>query len=249
MLAPCRDLRPSAPWRWLSLGWGDLRRAPRQSLGFGVLMVLVSYLVSLATWRWGNLGLYLGLVSGFVFVGPWLALAWYAISRALENDRQPSLAGSVREATQSVGGALFFAAILIVVLLVWARAANTLYIFWPEISDPGWRDLLLFLGIGSAVGAVFCAVVFAVSAFSLPMLLDRQTDAVTAVVTSVNAVLRNKQTMLLWALIIVATVLAGILTAWLAFVVLMPLIGHATWHAYRETIDPWEWPESSPPKG
>jgi uncharacterized membrane protein len=241
-VAPCRDLTPAAPWRWLRKGWADLRAAPRQSLGFGLLTVLLSWLVSLAAWRFGNMGLYLGLVSGFVFIGPWLALTLYAISLRLERGQPVTLAGSLRDAGSAIGSAMVFAVILVVVLLVWARAANTMYVFYPQISDPSPRDLLIFLAAGSAVGAVFSAVVFAVSAFSLPMLIDRQADAVTAVVTSVNAVLRNKVSLLVWALIIVASVAVAALTAWLAFIVLMPVLGHATWHAYRDTIDAEAWP-------
>ncbi|MFP4208294.1 MAG: DUF2189 domain-containing protein [Wenzhouxiangella sp.] len=107
--------------------------------------------------------------------------------------------------------------------------------------SPGWRELALFLGIGSAVGALFCLVIFTASAFSLPMLMERRVDAVTAIITSANAVLRNKPAMAVWATIIVSGVLAGILTAWLAFFVVLPVIGHATWHAYRETIDAGLW--------
>jgi len=246
LAAPCRELRPGAPLNWLRKGWQDIKSAPRQSLTYGFVLVLLSYLVSLVTWIWGNLGFYLGLVTGFVFVGPWLALTLYAISRRLEMGRGVSLRRSLADAGQSLTGGLFFAAILVVVLLVWARAANTLYIFFPSIHDPGWRDLIVFLAIGSTVGLLFCAVVFAVSAFSLPMLMDRRCDAITAVVTSVNAVLRNKPAMLVWATIIVISVVLGALTAWLAFAVLMPLLGHATWHAYRETIDSSEWPDLPP---
>jgi len=242
MLAPCRTLETSAPIGWLKAGWRDLRRAPRQSLSYGLMMVVLSYLISAAAWVWGNLGLYLGLVSGFVFVGPWLAMTLYAISLRLERGESPSLARSLSDAAQSIGGALVFAVILVVVLLVWARAANTLYIFFPAMADPGWRDLAWFLGIGSAVGALFCLVIFAASAFSLPMLMDRRVDAVTAVITSIHAVLRNKQAMAVWASIIVASVILGILTAWLAFAVVLPVIGHATWHGYRATIDASQWP-------
>lgn len=241
-LAPCRDLPLLAPVAWLRRGWADLWAAPRQSLAFGLLTVLLSWLVSFSAWRFGNLGLYLGLVSGFVFVGPWLALTWYAISRRLEQTQPVSLLAAVRDAGKAVRSALVFAVILVVVLLIWARAANTMYIFFPDTTNPSWSDLALFLTAGSAVGALFSAVIFAVSAFSLPMLMDREADAVTAVITSVHAVLRNKQALLLWALMIVAMVIVSALTAWLAFLVLMPWLGHATWHAYRETIQADEWP-------
>lgn len=247
MLAPCRQLAPGASLQWLALGWRDVKAAPGPSLTYGLLVVALSYLISAATWRWGNLGLYLGLVSGFVFIGPWLALTLYSISQQLERGEAPTLRRSLGDAAQSIGGALVFAVILVVVLLVWARAANTLYIFFPTSSTPGWQELAWFLGIGSAVGALFCLVIFSASAFSLPMLMDRRVDAVTAVITSIHAVLRNKPAMAVWAAIIVASVLLGMLTAWLAFVVVIPLIGHATWHGYRATIDAAQWPELDRP--
>lgn len=240
--APCRRLGPDSPLRWLRRGWADLKAAPRQSLAWGIVMLLLSYGITAATWLFGNLGLYLGLVSGFVFVGPWLALTLYSISRRLEEGRRVSLSRSLHDAARAVGNALVFAVILTVVFLVWARAATMVHVFFPSRNDPGWQDMLPFLAVGTAVGAIFCAIVFAASAFSLPMLMDRRTDTVTAVVTSVNAVLRNKAAMVLWAAIIVGCVLLGAATAWLAFVVLLPLIGHATWHGYRETIDADQWP-------
>lgn len=243
-VAPCRILPTGAALDWIKLGWNDLRRAPRQSLTYGAVMVSMSYLITAFTWWWGNLGLYLGLISGFVFVGPWLALTLYAISIRLEHDEPVSLLRSLGDARRQLGNAMVFAMILTVVFLVWARAATILHVFFPSSSAHELRDLAWFLGIGSAVGALFCAIIFAVSAFSLPMLMDRQVDTVTAVVTSVNAVLRNKPAMTVWAMLIVGCVLVGALTAYLAFVVLLPLLGHATWHAYRQTVDASCWPRS-----
>lgn len=241
-VAPCKTLSVKAPLNWLRRGWQDVLRAPRQSIGYGLIMVAISYLISLMTWRYGNLGLYLGLVSGFVFLGPWLALTLYAISMRLERGDPVSLRGSLNDARRQISGAMVFAVILTVVFLVWARAATVIHVFFPETGDPLVEDLLIFLAVGSAVGAMFCAIVFAVSAFSLPMLMERNVDTVTAIITSVNAVLRNKPAMVVWALLIGSCIVIGALTAWLAFAVLLPLLGHATWHGYRETIDASEWP-------
>lgn len=241
-VAPCRALPPMAAFGWLRLGWRDLRSAPRQSLSYGLVMLALSWLISACAWWWVNLGLYLGLVSGFVFIGPLIALTLYSISLHLERGEPVTLRASVADAARQLGNAMVFALALTIVLLVWARAANTLYIFFPDSSARSMRDLALFLAIGSAVGAVFSAIVFAASAFSLPMLMDRKTDTITAVVTSVNAVLRNKPAMLVWAAIIVGCVVLGFATAGLAFFVLLPLLGHATWHAYRQTIDASRWP-------
>jgi uncharacterized membrane protein len=94
------------------------------------------------------------------------------------------------------------------------------------------------------VGAVFAGLVFSASAFSLPMMLDRKVDTVTAVLTSVNAVLRNKGPMLIWAMIIVTSVALSFATAFLGLAVLMPVIGYATWHGYRDSIQAEQWPEN-----
>ena len=242
-VAPCKTLPLWVAFDWIKLGWHDLKAAPRQSLTYGLIMVLMSYALTAVTIYWGNLGLYLGLVSGFVFAGPWLALTLYSISIHVERGEPVSLRRSITDARKPIGNAMVFATLLTIVFLVWARAANVIYIFFPEIADYHLRDLAVFLGVGCTVGAVFCAIVFGVSAFSLPMLMDRQTDGITAVVTSVNAVLRNKPAMFVWACVIGLCVLIGLLTACLAFLVLLPLLGHATWHAYRDTIDASDWPE------
>jgi uncharacterized membrane protein len=241
-VAPCRILPATAPFIWLQKGWRDLTRAPLQSLCYGILLTLLSMAIAVTTWRLGLIALYLGLASGFVFIGPFLAMGLYSISYQLETGRRPTLAYSLSEGRAHLRDTLVLGICLLVVLLVWARAATIMNVFRPQSALPTWRELIPFFGIGSAVGAVFASIVFAATAFSLPMLLDRRTDAVTGVVTSINATLRNKAAMAVWGAIIVLAVLAGFATMLLGFVVLLPLIGHATWHAYRETIDASMWP-------
>ncbi len=240
-VAPCRDIAVTAPWRWLRLGWRDIRAAPRQSLAFGAGIVVLSAFISAIALRFGTGWLLLVLLSGFVFVAPVLAMGLYVISAALERGTQPSLMACLAAARRDLGDALVYSLILMVISLVWVRAGSAVEIFFPEEAAPSRLALATFLAIGSAVGSVFALVAFAASAFSLPMLVDRRTDAITAVVTSVNAVLRNKQAMLVWALLIVASVAIGFATALLGLAITMPMIGHATWHAYRETIDASSW--------
>jgi uncharacterized membrane protein len=100
----------------------------------------------------------------------------------------------------------------------------------------------MYLGVGSMIGAVFAAVTFSASAFSLPMIMHRDVDSVTAIVTSINAVLRNKAAMLVWLTIVVASLLLGVLTAFIGLVVIIPIIGFAAWHGYQETIDADQFP-------
>jgi uncharacterized membrane protein len=241
-LAPCRALPAVAPFTWLQQGWRDMTRAPLQSLFYGILLTLLSMFIAVMTWQLGLIALYLGLASGFVFIGPFLAVGLYSISYQLEIGRRPTLSYSLSEGRAHLRDTLVLGICLLVVLLVWARAATIMSVFRPESAFPNWRELIPFFGIGSAVGAVFAAIVFAATAFSLPMLLDRRTDAITGIVTSINATLRNKAAMAVWGAIVVLAVLAGFATMLLGFIVLLPLIGHSTWHAYRATIDASMWP-------
>lgn len=247
-VAPCRKLTVGAPLRWLSLGWQDIRRAPRQSLAYGTVLLLLSYLTSLVAYRYGNIYLLLAMLSGFIFLGPVIAIGLYSISRQLQEGRRPVLGYCVREERRHMGNELVFTIILLIVFLVWARAASMVHVFFPVQGDPKLKDLALFLGIGSAVGTIFAAIIFCISAFSLPMIMDRKADVVTAVITSVNAVLRNKKVVFIWALLIVVLVLIGFATAFIGLAVLLPLIGHATWHAYQETIDASAWPRHTDEK-
>ena len=241
-VAPCRVLPASAPLAWLRDGWRDLRAAPAASLSYGLLIAGMGALIAWAATRLGVLALYMGLASGFVFVGPFLAMGLYSISYQLGRGLRPTLACSLLEGRSHLRDTLVVGLALLVGLLVWARAATLMSVFRPDAAYPDWRDLIPYFGIGSVVGAVFCAIVFAATAFSLPMLLDRRADGITAVVTSVNASLRNKPAMLVWGAIIFAAVLLGFATLCVGFIVLMPLIGHATWHAYRAAIDASAWP-------
>jgi uncharacterized membrane protein len=234
----------TAPIQWLHLGAEDMKRAPAVSLTYGLAMTILSILIAYSSWKFGALGLYLGMASGFLLVGPVMAIGLYSFSCQLEQGRRPIIGYCVREGGSHIKDMLIFSFILLIVFMVWARAATAIHIFFPENAEYTALDLAVFLGIGTAIGAIFSTIVFTASAFSLPMIMDRRTDAITAVITSVNAVMRNKLTMLIWALIIVSFVVVGFATFFIGFIVLLPLIGHATWHAYRETIDASDWPEN-----
>ena len=242
-VAPCRKLAMNAPLRWVRLGWNDLKRAPKQSLSYGLVVLLLSYLITYTAWSVGSVYLMVAMLSGFIFIGPVMAVGLYSISKQLQNGFSPELGYCIRQERRHLGSELVFAIILLVVVLVWARAASMVHVFFPTEGGQELADFAIFLGVGSAVGSIFAAVVFCASAFSLPMIMDKNVDTVTAVLSSVNAVLRNKAVMLFWVLIIVFFLLISFLTGLLGLAVLMPLIGHATWHAYQETIDASQWPD------
>jgi uncharacterized membrane protein len=148
------------------------------------------------------------------------------------------LGRTFREAARSrLGTELVFALMLLVVFLVWARAFSMIQVFMPVDAQPDMQDLLSYIAVTVAVSGFFAAVTFASSAFALPMIMHRDVDAITATLTSINAVLRNKKPMALWAAICLLTVVVGIATGFVAAIFLWPLIGLATWHAYLDTID------------
>lgn len=257
-VAPCRALTTTAPLDWLRRGWADFLAAPRQSLAYGSIVAVLGWLLAYVTIRFGGYWQLLALVSGFVLVAPVVAVGTYSISEQLERGVRPSLRRCFVEEGRALGNLMVYALMLLVVFLVWWRAASAIHVFFPvDMGAADWREYLPFLGIGSAVGSLFALVVFASAAFSLPMLVDRESDTVTAVVTSVNAVLRNKPAMVLWAAIIVVAVAPGFAVlligreqgAGYALVmallgITLPLVGHATWHGYRATIDASAWPRN-----
>ena len=243
IMAPCRKIRAMEPFHWLELGYLDFTAAPRESATYGAIITVFVYLLAYLAWRFGSLPFLLALGSGVMFLGPVLAFGLYSISRQLGMGLQPKLGYCLNEGKRHLGNELVFAIMLLVVFLVWARAASIIHIFFPVESDAGLQDYLLYLSIGSSVGALFSALIFTASAFSLPMFMDRKVDVITAVVTSFNAVLNNKKPMLVWAGIILFALLFGLLTAFIGLILILPIIGHATWHAYKAVIDASEWPQ------
>ena len=241
-VVPCATLDARAPLRWLRAGWRDVRAAPRLSLIFGAVIVLVSAGISLLAWMLGRFALLATLLSGFVFVAPLICVGLYCVSRALERGRTPTLADSFVLARRVVGQAGVFALAQGVIVLLWSRAGMMVGAFFP-IDESNANALWEFLAIGSAVGSIFAALTFAVAAFSLPMIADRDVDMITAAVSSVNAVLRNKRVMLFWAMIIVAMTAIGFATALIGLGILMPWLAYAAWHGYRETLDASGWPK------
>lgn len=247
-VAPCREVGFDAPLRWLKLGWADFRNIPRLSFGYGLVMTLISILVITVAWGAHSFVLAIALVGGFFFIGPAIAIGLYSMSRQLENGVKPLLMRCVREGRKNIGNEMILSFIFLIIFMVWARSASMVHIFFPSFGETTIADLTVFLSIGSAVGAIFATVVFCVGAFSIPMMMDRNVDAVTAVITSVCAVLRNKTTMLLWGLMVVSGIILGLLAGVIGLAVTLPVIGHATWHAYREIIDATAW-ERSPGVG
>ena len=242
-VAPCRELSPWAPFRWVKRGVSDLILAPQQSLAYGLVVAVLIAVVSLLAWFRGSQWIMFAMIGGFVFLAPLTCIGLYAISAQLERGQEPLMARSIRAAfKRHVGNEMIFALALLVVFLLWARSAVMVTVFFPTDGEVTAAELARYLGFGSMIGAVFATVTFSASAFSLPMIMHRDVDSITAIVTSINAVLRNKFAMVVWLTIIVVLLLVGVATAFVGLIPIIPLIGYAAWHGYLETIDADEFP-------
>ena len=191
-VAPCNKLSPWAPFGWVRAGIADLMQAPQQSLTYGLAVAIMIGSICLMAWMHQSQWLMFAMLGGFVFLAPLTCIGLYAISAQLERGQPPLMARSFRAAfKRHVGSGMAFAMVLLILFFIWARAAVMIGVFFPTDVDSTLGDLLGYLAFGSMVGAVFAAFTFSASAFSLPMIMHRDVDSITAIVTSVNAVLRS----------------------------------------------------------
>lgn len=241
LVAPCRIIKIDAPFRWLRKGFSDFKKVPRLSLTYGIVMMIISILITYVAYSAHSIVLAIALIAGFFFMGPAIAIGLYSMSRQIDNGVAPQFLRCLKEGKKNLSNDLVLAFVFLIVFLIWVRAASMVHIFFPSISSMEIIDWIKFFSIGSAVGAIFAAVIFCLGAFSIQMMMDRNVDAITAILTSINAVLKNKLVMVIWGLTIVILTLIGILTFFIGFAVLLPIVGHASWHAYREVIDADQW--------
>jgi uncharacterized membrane protein len=235
--APCRKLSFSAPFRWLNKGWQDFRRAPWHSLTYGAIFVFIGWLLIYFAWFKENDALVFSLLFGFLLVGPALAFGLYDISHQLELNHKPSFRHERRKAFHEMGHELMFALMLGMMFVVLALVVSM--VMWDETiaEQITTSSTVSFSSAASLmIAIIFAGLVFCASAFALPMILHQDADATTALITSINAVLRNTRVLALWALLIFVLTAVGFATALIGLAVIVPVLGYATWHAYRETI-------------
>lgn len=236
-----------APWRWLNAGWADLERMPRISLTYGAVFTAAALLLLVGLANAGLQAMILALAGGFLLIGPILAVGLYEGSSRLAAG-EPVTAGEIfRAGLQSPGQLALFGLALLLIYLVWVETAFLMFmLFYGGQAFPPleafipsllftWHGLGLLI-IGTIEGAVLAALVFSVSMVSVPMLMARRVGVATAVLTSVHAVQLNYKPAILWGVLIAALMALGVVTFFLGLVIIFPLIGHATWHAYREIV-------------
>lgn len=245
-LPPIRAVDTDRPWVWLSAAWRDMMAAPLVSFGYGALAVISSF-VLVAGLAMENLEyLILPMAAGFMLLGPLFAVGLYETSRLLELGERPTL-GKVAAAYQrngmQIGG---IGLVLMMALLAWIRVAFLIFALFFSAEPPAFDQLvdriffsaqtIPFLLTGTMFGAVIAAGVFSIAVVSIPMLLDRDTDVFTAMATSVAVVRENVRPMLVWAFLVALFTAAGMVTGFLGMALALPLIGHASWHCYRDLV-------------
>lgn len=238
-----RLVPPDRPWAWMASGWGDLLRAPGVSLAYGGGVVVFSYVLLYLLLRADLLYLLLPMVGAFFLVGPMLAVGLYETSRRLEAGLPVSLF-SVLMVWRGRPQIAVFGVVLLLLHLVWVRTALLLFALFFGGAPFSLMHLinltllssgsLPFLVTGTVLGLGFAAITFMIAAVSGPLLLDRGGDVMSAIITSMTIVRRNWRAMLLWAVLIVGFTGIGIATAFVGLAVVLPLMGYATWHAYRD---------------
>ena len=231
-----------APWKWLRLGWRDFMRAPGIGVFYGACFAAMGWML---LWLFQHAPAYtLALSAGFLLVGPFLCLGLYDVSRRLERGDKPDLVVSLTAWRARTGTMAVFGAVLLILEMLWARASLIVF----ALSFDGMPDFkgsllamldpenLAFIVAYVAVGGLFAGLIFAIGVVAMPMILDRQTDAITAGLTSLRLCLTQPALMVLWGAVITALVVLAMTPWFLGLLVVAPVLGHASWHAYRATV-------------
>jgi uncharacterized membrane protein len=243
------ELGPGAPFRWLAAGWRDLKAHPGIGLFYGVCFWLMA--VTLGAVFRAKPEYTLTIASGCLLVGPFLAMGLYEVSRRREQGILPELGASLTCWDAHIRSMGMLVLVLIVLELLWGRASLVVFAVFFNTGMPSTTGVLNavfspdnweFLAVYLAVGGMFAALVFSTAVVSIPMILDRDTDAISAAITSIRVVFSSPGVMLLWGILLTALIAVALLPWGLGLVLIGPLLGHASWHAYRGSV---RWQEAA----
>lgn len=242
---PVRRVGFDAPFSWLLRGWRDMWRHPSASLFYGLAVAAAGVVILFATMRLPYL--FTAAITGFLLVAPMLATGVYELSRRYHGNEPHSLVASMLAWKRNPSGLMGFALLSLLAGTAWqvvsvvlmalfykGNAVSPANMMLEVVLNPQYT-LLFVMYIG--VGGVIAALVFAASVVSMPMLLDRRCDLLTALVTSVNAVAENPLPLALWGLIIMSLTGLGFATALVGLIVILPWLGHASFHAYKDLVE------------
>ena len=234
----------------LAKGADDFYAMPTHAIFLCIIYPIVGLALARLAFGYSILPLLYPLASGFALVGPIAALGLYELSRRREAglDTSATRAFDVFESS-SVGAVAVLGILLLIIFVTWVAVADAIYVanfghaspssveaFLKDVltTRPGWNLII----VGNGIGLLFAILVLTISVVSFPLLLDRDVGAAVALLTSIRAVAHNPLTMMVWGLIVAALLVVGSLPLFFGLTVVMPLLGHATWHLYRKVVEP-----------
>lgn len=229
----------------LSAGWADFKAMPVYGLSFALIYVLAGLALYFGTVSQGQVVWFLAAAAGFPILAPFAAVGIYEVSRRREAGQAvdwPGVLGALRG--QGNGQLLMMATTVLIVFGFWVIFAFGVYaIFFGHAGIGGQtHDMLVsgqgiaMLAIGTVVGALIALALFSITVVSLPMLLDRDVDFVTAIIASLEVVRLNRATMMKWAVLIAVVLFLSMIPLFLGLLIALPVLGHATWHLYRRAV-------------
>lgn len=240
---PLRAVSMAAPFHWLSKGLADFKADLAPSLLYGVVFTVIG--MALMAMAASKPVFVMVLLTGFLLVGPFIAVGLYDLSRQREEGLQPNLMHAFSSLKMNMGSLALFAVILGMIMVFWVRSAAILTgLFFDDATliSQGWSAFFSnpqsmdFISSFMLFGFALAIVVFSISVVSIPMINHRKVDVITAIVTSLRAVMRNPLPMLLWAALIVGLIGLGYALFYIGLMVTLPIVGHASWHAYRDLV-------------
>lgn len=247
------SLRPIQVFRWLLAGGKDMRVHPGISLFYGTAFWLMALVLG-AVFK-SKPEYTMSIASGCLLLGPFLAMGLYDVSRRRALGLQPELGASLTCWDRHIRSMGMLVLVLIVLELLWGRASLVVFAVFFNTGMPSTAGVMQavfnpenweFVAVYVLVGGGFAAVVFSIAVVSIPMILDRDTDAISAAITSLEVVFSNPGVMLLWGAVITALVVGALLLPLgLGLLLVGPLLGHATWYAYTSSV---RWLDISQPQ-
>jgi uncharacterized membrane protein len=244
----------------LRLGWEDFKAVPTHAILLALIYPVLGIVLARTVLGYSILPLLFPLAAGFALLGPFAALGFYDLSKRREQGETPTASHALSVLrSPSIGAMLFFGVLLLIVFLVWLAAAQSIYSatfgYAPASSFPDFFHRVLttsaghdLIAVGCGVGFLFALVALCISVVSFPLMLDRHASATDAMLTSVRAVAKNPIPMAVWGLIVAVLLVAGTVPFFLGLTVVIPVLGHATWHLYRKVIEPVATPYEMPPQ-